>query len=1375
MNLTTPPAAFLRSRLLLVHFVLACCCSASLHAQTPAFLPGFTPVRTNLTTTNTNVVISYFVPATNATTLSVATNAAYTNLQVTVGNPGTNTFGVVNYKATAVASTNILNLTISNSVSSNIATTNLTIICQPLAPLQVRLYDMRADTNGPAQILPVGTGANDLLGDCSFFYVTNGVTNTLSNGYSVNFTALPAGNATNQYGTNIPYRTLYVSNVQSGTLWIGLTSTPYTNALTAGNPAGTAAPGVQWSEVPFGVVEYAYTGGGFDTADVTMINDIGVPVMLRLADTAGLYPGSSPVGVTNTNTLEAVIPQLLQFPGVNWFGAAPNTNLVRLLGPSSASSGGTQMAYGGSTNTGNYLTGWPGFSAVPMSPYVSKAAQATTNPTPSNTNPLGQPWEATKIAKQIGDPDYTLDGANSQWFFTANVVYLPNTNVSPSWGPLASNYAAPIPVLTNVTVTNIITATNGTKTTNSHTTNGLAVAFVPDRGSPTNTTFSYYIYAAPASFKGGTNQGYMTFYAGGTTNQYYWTNLANYTNGANSPNFTAYVLDAFLNEISFGFAGGFVQSPVMGYTNGWISNSSGRITGNTNTNPPNVPIGMMTSAQWWQQTNLYAALQPGSPSDYPWYSQWGNAVFEINPTIYSHPISDRMEYVGFTPGMPLGAANANTNVWMEVYIFDEPGITAPTNAPAITLITTNGVAVPGGVFSYVSSTNFNPATGSNNIYLDLTNDGSGNLSALFPTTVITATNTNGGGLYIGSIPSGLTYEPATRTISGTVTTTASGWLSIGLMPYSTNGVSVATIPVYVNPYNPVPTITGFSPATALPGATVNVSGHDFLITGTNTATNVSRVVFAAGAGNPIITTNFQVLSASNLTVVVPTNGWNTNASAFGPAQVGPIRADTSSTNLGVASTNSFTLRPVALTGFSPTNGPSGSNVTLQGFFFGVTNVVFSENSTPVATTNFFPTNGTPTTGYSNLVVTIPAGAATGPVQVNAMYTNTGPTNGAPGATNSVVSTNNFAVLPSPSAPVGPLSPASFNMPLFNLYASGAYSNFSPWTTLSNVVNQQPVTVANQTNMLGYYGAAFSSTNLPRGLYLVNHTNTNSDEVTGFIVGAPVDGPGVTNQVTITASNSAGVTNFMTTVIVNGYIAGYPTNGPALYGSTNFTVTAGVATNLVITYSNGPTYFSVSNLPAGMTNGITLVGTGASNNPAQFALALSGTPTVPGTNTVTILAVNVTGSQPSSAATTNTNTIQIVVGSGSLTYGNWLANYPSLTGTNTNTAADPDGDSFNNATEYAFDGNPTVGSPAMLTAAGSGTNSVFRFAGLQGASTNYTVQTTTNLSSGPWTNAGVTVTNAADQSGLLIPASYERREFTVPAAGSNSFYRVLFAN
>lgn len=120
------------------------------------------------------------------------------------------------------------------------------------------------------------------------------------------------------------------------------------------------------------------------------------------------------------------------------------------------------------------------------------------------------------------------------------------------------------------------------------------------------------------------------------------------------------------------------------------------------------------------------------------------------------------------------------------------------------------------------------------------------------------------------------------------------------------------------------------------------------------------------------------------------------------------------------------------------------------------------------------------------------------------------------------------------------------------------------------------------------------------------------------------------------------------------------------------------------------------------------------------------------------------------------------------YDTWLTNYPSLSGTNALPAADPDSDGFSNQEEFAFGGNPTVGSPALLRAVKAGTDVTMSFIGDTNALT-YAVRGTTNLRTGPWTNAPVTITNSPDQSGVLL-TNYLRRQFTVPASG-NSFYEV----
>ena len=124
------------------------------------------------------------------------------------------------------------------------------------------------------------------------------------------------------------------------------------------------------------------------------------------------------------------------------------------------------------------------------------------------------------------------------------------------------------------------------------------------------------------------------------------------------------------------------------------------------------------------------------------------------------------------------------------------------------------------------------------------------------------------------------------------------------------------------------------------------------------------------------------------------------------------------------------------------------------------------------------------------------------------------------------------------------------------------------------------------------------------------------------------------------------------------------------------------------------------------------------------------------------------------------------------YASWLTNYPSLTGPNTNGTADPDGDGFINNLEFAFDGNPTVGTPALMTVTPAGTNAVFNYVVRKNppGGVTYEVQKSTALTNGWSAATGLAISNSLDQTGLLIPADYERKEFIIPASGKD-FYRV----
>ena len=156
--------------------------------------------------------------------------------------------------------------------------------------------------------------------------------------------------------------------------------------------------------------------------------------------------------------------------------------------------------------------------------------------------------------------------------------------------------------------------------------------------------------------------------------------------------------------------------------------------------------------------------------------------------------------------------------------------------------------------------------------------------------------------------------------------------------------------------------------------------------------------------------------------------------------------------------------------------------------------------------------------------------------------------------------------------------------------------------------------------------------------------------------------------------------------------------------------------------------------------------------------------------VVIRALNAAGHGDASLPVTGTPTVNP---SAFLSYVEWLTAYPGLT--NTAGSADPDGDGFVNFAEYAFDGNPTVGTPELLSWSNGTGTATFRFVGLRGGETNYTVQNTTNLKTSVFTNTAIPTSVSPDQSGVLLDTFFEKREFTVPLGSTNNFYRVIFTN
>ena len=124
------------------------------------------------------------------------------------------------------------------------------------------------------------------------------------------------------------------------------------------------------------------------------------------------------------------------------------------------------------------------------------------------------------------------------------------------------------------------------------------------------------------------------------------------------------------------------------------------------------------------------------------------------------------------------------------------------------------------------------------------------------------------------------------------------------------------------------------------------------------------------------------------------------------------------------------------------------------------------------------------------------------------------------------------------------------------------------------------------------------------------------------------------------------------------------------------------------------------------------------------------------------------------------------------YTAWVNYWQGLDPTFTNTAgnADPDGDGFDNDVEFAFDGNPTVGTPALMTATPVGSNAVFNW--IQRTNdVGYTVQKNGTLTN-EWTEAiGLTISDSTNQTGVLLAPTYVRKEFIITNATGKDFYRV----
>jgi len=187
--------------------------------------------------------------------------------------------------------------------------------------------------------------------------------------------------------------------------------------------------------------------------------------------------------------------------------------------------------------------------------------------------------------------------------------------------------------------------------------------------------------------------------------------------------------------------------------------------------------------------------------------------------------------------------------------------------------------------------------------------------------------------------------------------------------------------------------------------------------------------------------------------------------------------------------------------------------------------------------------------------------------------------------------------------------------------------------------------------------------------------------------------------------------------------------------------------------------TASAISSGQSLGSSSLSGGTASVPGSFAFtSLSSIPSATGAQSVTFM--------PSDTANYNTvtSTVNVTVNENPMV--SWAGNY-GLSGANAGSGADPDGDGWSNAQEYAYGLNPTNAGGSLASLAQTTNQVKITFLQRDTGGITYAVKAATSLAGG-FTNS-ITPQPSADTNG--VPAGYKRYEATLPTSTGRGFLKV----